>query len=177
MGDDESEHELDLIRTPISKRKAPAHESVSARRPHKLPRLDLNGDTGTGRLSASSASPLSGDAGLASRTQPAPPSTQKKNGMPTAGASRTQQGLDQSSSSGMSTSDFPKTLSQAAQKVNPRDKGKEKEKTREQNGATSSRRGPPVTARKQTAQAKNIHKVTTANLLKDAQKPSASFFR
>jgi hypothetical protein len=76
----------------------------------------------------------------------------------------------------MSTSDFPKTLSQAIQKANARDKEKEKEKTREQNGATSSRRGPPVTARKQTAQVKNIHKVTTANLLKDAQKSSASFF-
>ena len=182
MGDDESEHEPDplLLRAPISKRKAPAHESVSTRRPHKLPRLGLNGDTGTGRLSSASAPPSNRDPGHASRTQPAPPSTQKKNRMPSTlerltALSRTQQTRDQSTSSGASTSDFPNTLSQTVQKAIARDKGKEKEKTREQNGATSSRRGPPMTARKQTAQAKNIHKVTTANLLKDAQKSSASF--
>ena len=133
MGNDELEHEPDSIRAPISKRKAPVDDSVSARKPHKFSRLDLNGSTGAARLSSSSASPSSRDDGHASRTQPVPTSHAQKQSM-----------------SGRNI--------------------------REQNGATSSRREPPATARKRTAQAKNFRKVTTEKLLRDAQNSSASSF-
>ena len=165
MGDDE--HEPDPTPAPISKRKAPADESASGRKPHKFPRLDLNGGTGAGRLSSSSssASPSVRDAGHASRTQPAPPPSSQKNFKKPLIPERLRVSRTQSSSSGASTSDFPPTLSQMVQKANARDKEKERERTQ---------RAPPATARKHATQAKNVHKVTTANLLKDAQKPSAS---
>lgn len=151
MGSDELEHEPGPIRAPISKRKAPVDGSVSARKPHKLPRLDLNGSTGAARPSSSSPSPSSRDEGHASRTPPVPTSlAQKKKGVPERPrASQTQRARKQSTNSG---------------------------KIREQNGATSSRREQPATARKRTAQAKNFRKVTTEKLLRDAQNPSTSSF-
>ncbi|KAH0832245.1 hypothetical protein J3R83DRAFT_13219 [Lanmaoa asiatica] len=170
MGDDEEEHE----RAPVSKRKAPVDETSSARgKPHKMPRLDLRG------ASSSSAS-SSGDAGhYASRTQPPAPSSTQKNGVrgftqECVGAPRVESSASGNSGTSSSSSGFSKMLSQTVRKVIARDKERErrkgKEKTREQvDRATSSGRGPSVTARKQTTQVKNIHKVTTANLLKQAQ--------
>ncbi|KAF8133377.1 hypothetical protein EV363DRAFT_54573 [Boletus edulis] len=173
MGDDESEHEPEHEpeHAPISKRKAPTDELGSARKPRKLPRLDPNGSASTHRVTSSSsgsASPSkSRDTAHASRTQPAQKFSKKPISLERLRTSR-----DESTSSGTSTtSDFPQRLSQWVQKANARDKEKEKETTRTQ-GSMTTRRGPPVTARKQTTQVKNVRKVTTANLLRNAQNPS-----
>ncbi|KAF8440996.1 hypothetical protein L210DRAFT_2124187 [Boletus edulis BED1] len=173
MGDDESEHEPEHEpeHAPISKRKAPTDELGSARKPRKLPRLDPNGSASTHRVTSSSsgsASPSkSRDTAHASRTQPAQKFSKKPISLERLRTSR-----DESTSSGTSTtSDFPQRLSQWVQKANTRDKEKEKETTRTQ-GSMTTRRGPPVTARKQTTQVKNVRKVTTANLLRNAQNPS-----
>lgn len=182
MGDDEPEHEPDRIQPPISKRKASidSDSSASARKPHKLPRLHVNGASSAGaRLSSSPSSHT-----VPSRTQPGPSSLSsaglKKSGVSlTQGASRTrQQPQVQSADSSTSPSDFPNTLSQRVRQVIARDKEREKAKTREreeQDGASSSRRGPSSTARKRTTDPKNVREVCTANLLKDAQKSSTSF--
>ena len=162
MGDDEAELEPEPIRPLISKRKA-ADDSFSTRRKNKLPRLDLNGV----RPPPSSTSPSgSTDTGHASRTQPAQPSKQKNFKAPFL----PDQNRAQSTSSGTSTPDFPSTLSQLVHQANIREKEKEKERTQD------GRRGPSLTARKQTVQTRNVRKVNTASLLRNVQRPSALFF-
>lgn len=181
-------------RPPISKRKAPATDetsvgSVSARgKPRKAPRLDL-GLSGPSSSSASSSSG-GGDAGHeASRTRlpSLPPlassSTRKMNGVQTFTQDRMRASRGESTSGGTSSSspDFTQSLSQTVQKAITRDKEKQREREKEkkntreqQNGVGSSRRVLPTTARKQSVPAKNIRKVSTAGLLKNAQKPGAS---
>ncbi|KAG8214805.1 hypothetical protein J3R82DRAFT_9949 [Butyriboletus roseoflavus] len=98
------------------------------------------------------------------------------------GASRVESRVNSGTSS--SSSEFSKTLSHTVQKVFARDRERERERERDRarkqelmrerrDAVGSLRRGPPVTARKQTASVKNI-RVSTASLLKDAQNPNNS---
>lgn len=184
LGDDDSDDGL-LLRPPISKRKAPTTDETpvgSVRgKPHKAPRLDVS-------VAAVAGAPSSGvqDAGLrvgdALRTRS---NARGKLGLQSLSSDRVGGARVESrvSSGGSSpSSGFSRTLSQTVQKVvaraeRERERQKEKEKTRErQDGAGSLRRRTQLTARKQTAQVKHIGKVSTARLLRDAQKSSASFF-
>lgn len=158
--DDDYEHE----QAPISKRKAPGTDemspgSVSARgKPHKVPRLGLT-------LIGASSSSVSASGGGASH-EPEATRTQ----LPALRAARPPwKGAAVRNS----------TILRDRERERERQKEKEKERTRErqqQDGVGSSRRGLPETARKRTVQAKNMHGVSTARLLKDAQNSSASSF-
>ena len=197
MGDDEAEHETEpVLEPPISKRKAhDGGEGVRSRLP-KVPRLDSNGTMGgvngvgsgsrNRRLSSSSSLASPPSHAVPARTQPAPvpsPSAsaslaKRFGGALTQGArGQARTGTTLSAGSRASTSDFPNTISQRVQHVREKEKEREREKGRGRAGQTGSgtRRELPSTARKHTVNSKNVRKVTTASLLKNAQGSSASF--
>ncbi|KAF8838476.1 hypothetical protein BDN67DRAFT_77616 [Paxillus ammoniavirescens] len=162
MGNDEAENEL--FSPPIPKRKA--DENLASRKAAKLPRLDLSASQPAKRKSSSSTSGAN-NVGIAgpSRTQPAPASASRVRLLPQQRGAQTQA----RAASGNSSSDsleFGGTLSQAIQKINAKEKEREK--------ATQLRRPPLETARKKTCQPKNVRKVTTAALLRVAQRSSDS---
>lgn len=156
MSDDSTEHPIVAY---LSKCKTGlVDDSVSPHRPRKSSRLNLNEATmSAGRLSSSSpSSSSSGDANHASCTQPDLSSTTHRERRRTSRA--------------QSTLDVPQILTQTDHQA----KVRKVERTHDR--AMSSRRRP-VTARKQTVQAKNIYKVTTESLLKlNVQTLGASLF-
>ncbi|KAG9315523.1 hypothetical protein JVU11DRAFT_3139 [Chiua virens] len=175
MGDDEDDDTHRIHKPPISKRKAPAESpgEKGARKPSKLSRVDLEGHgRASGRRSLSWSPPRSHGPRHAShavpaRTQPVPSSSgvaRKKtvvgNGMPQTQPGGTGMRVASTSSAVSSSTDFQESVSQRVQKLNAMDN----ERAREQNGGRRD-----ATARKQTVQPKNMRKVTTNNLLVNAQ--------
>ncbi|KIK98525.1 hypothetical protein PAXRUDRAFT_800836 [Paxillus rubicundulus Ve08.2h10] len=162
MDNDEVENELFTPLTP--KRKA--DENLASRKAAKLPRLDLSASQSARRKSSSSASGANNaDLVGPSRTQPAPVSASRARILPQ------RRGVQARTISGPSSSDsleFGGTLSQAVQRIGAKEKEKERDRT------VHLRHPPLGTARKKTCQPKHVRKVTTAALLRVAQRSSDS---
>jgi hypothetical protein len=163
MGNDEAENEL--FSPPIPKRKA--DENLASLKAAKLPRLDLSASQPAKRKSSSTSG--ANNVGIAgpSRTQPAPASASRVQLLPQRRGVQTQARAVSGNSSSDSL-EFGGTLSQAVQKIN----AKEREREKEREKAPQLRRPPLGTARKKTCQPKNVRKVTTAALLRVAQRSS-----